>query len=596
MRRINKISNYTMEKDKEENLLKILASEGKISDKDILELRKVAKIINKSIEELVVQRKIVDAEELMKIKAKLYRMPYASLLDKDVSYKVLNIISREAAENYKVVCFEKIGNKIKVGITDAENFKAIEAINFLAKEEKLEVQFYLISPASFDKIIKQYTSLSREITSALETKAKIEAEEAVKTKKEAKEERGIEEIIESAPVTKIVSVIIRHAVEGRASDIHIEPFYKESRVRYRIDGVLHTSLILPRNIHSAIVARIKVMANLKLDETRLPQDGRIRLTVNDKAIDFRVSILPLMGDEKVVMRILDITKGAPTLEDLGYSGRILRVVKDDIKKTSGMFLITGPTGSGKSTTLFAILNIINTEGMNICTLEDPVEYFVKGVNQSQIRPEIGFSFANGLRSLLRQDPDVVMVGEIRDNETAELAIHAGLTGHFVLSTLHTNDALGAIPRLMDMKVEPFLLGSTLNLVAAQRLARKICPYCKVEDKLPKEIIDDIKLEIKDMPEEIFKEELGGINIDKVVFYKGKGCPRCGNSGYSGRVAVVEAIEVNDQIRSIIMEGVKNLKIEDVKNNQDFTSMKQDGIIKAIKGMTTMEEVLRVIKD
>ncbi|MDD4333455.1 MAG: GspE/PulE family protein [Patescibacteria group bacterium] len=585
-----------MEKDKEENLLKTLVSEGKASAKEISELQKVSKIINKSLEELLIQKKIVDAEELAKIKAKLYRMSYVSLLDKDVSYKVLNIISREAAENYKVVCFEKTGAKIKVGITDAENFKAIEAINFLAKEEKLEVQFYLISQASFDKIIKQYTSLSREITSALETKAKIEAEEAVKTKKETKEERGVEEIIESAPVTKIVSVIIRHAVEGRASDIHIEPFYKESRVRYRIDGVLHTSLILPRNIHSAIVARIKVMANLKLDETRLPQDGRIRLMINDKAIDFRVSILPLMGDEKVVMRILDVTKGAPTLEELGYSGRILRVVKDNIKKPSGMFLITGPTGSGKSTTLFAILNMINTEGMNICTLEDPVEYFVKGVNQSQIRPEIGFSFANGLRSLLRQDPDVVMVGEIRDNETAELAIHAGLTGHFVLSTLHTNDALGAIPRLMDMKVEPFLLGSTLNLVAAQRLARKICPYCKVEDKLPKEVIDDIKAEIKNMPEKIVKEDLSGINIDKVVFYKGKGCSRCGNSGYSGRVAVVEAIEVNDQIRSIIVEGVKNLKTEDIKNNQDFTSMKQDGIIKAIKGDTTIEEIMRVIKD
>jgi len=481
-----------------------------------------------------------------------------------------------------------------VGITDPDNFKAIEAVDFLSKEEGLEVEYYLISDPSFDNAFKQYKTLTKEISTALETRAEEKAKELAETKKEEKR-INIEEVIKSAPVAKIVSVIIRHAVEGRASDIHIEPLQKESRVRYRIDGVLHTSLVLPKNVLSAIVARVKVLANLKLDETRIPQDGRIRMIINEQEIDLRVSILPLVGEEKVVMRILDVSGGAPDLEELGFSGIGLGIIKKNIKKTDGMFLITGPTGSGKSTTLFSILDIINKEGVNISTLEDPVEYFIQGVNQSQVRPEVGFTFASGLRSLLRQDPDVIMVGEIRDNETAELAIHAGLTGHFVLSTLHTNDAIGVIPRLLDMKAEPFLLASTLNTVIAQRLARKICSHCRSGYKAPDDIAADIKKEIKEIPVDL-KSYIKNFNVNKLILYKGAGCQHCANSGYSGRVAVAEALDINDQIKEIIIDQKRALKTEDIMDSQKFINMKQDGIIKALQGLTTWEEILRVVYD
>lgn len=575
---------------KTDDLLKLLQEKKNIELAQIEEAQHVAQIIGKSVIEVLEERGIIDSEDVTSIKADIYKMPYVSLLEKEVDTKVLNIVSKESAENYKIICFEKKDNKIKVGLVDPENLKAIEAVNFLAKDANLKVEFYLISEESFNKIFKQYQSFQQEISSALEVKA--QEQELAQLDKD----QDFEQVIKTAPVTKMVSVIFRHAVEGRASDIHIEPFQKESRVRYRIDGVLHTSLVLPRSIHSSIISRVKVLANLKLDETRLPQDGRITLAIDGKEIDFRVSVIPLVGDEKIVLRILDTTKGAPSLKDLGFQGRALKVIEDNIKKTNGMLLVTGPTGSGKSTTLFSILNRVNAEGVNISTLEDPVEYYIKGVNQSQVRPEIGFTFAGGLRALLRQDPDVIMVGEIRDNETAELAIHAGLTGHFVLTTLHTNSAIGAIPRFIDMKVEKFLLGSTLNVVVAQRLARKICPHCKIEEKLPQDILADVEKEVNEMPAKVRESELADFDLNKTVFHKGQGCARCNNSGYSGRIAIAEVIDINKNIKDIVTEEKRSLRMEDVRASQDFITMKQDGIIKVIQGKTTMEEVLRVIRD
>ncbi len=576
-------------------IMGLLLAKSLISREQADEIKSSADYNSRNLDDLLADKKVIDNEELTKIKADIYNLPYQSLIEQKINDQALNTIPLEVSENYKIICFARDENKIQVGLYDPANFKAIEAIDFLAKEEDLKVEYFIISKLSFDNAYRQYKTLGKEISTALKSKAEEEAAFDATVKK-AEAAVSAEDITKSAPVAKIVSVIIRHAVEGRASDIHIEPLHKESRVRYRIDGVLHTSLILPKNIHSAVVARIKVVANLKLDETRLPQDGRIRTIVNDKEIDLRISILPLINDEKVVMRILDVSRGAPTLEDLGFIGRNLEVIKQNMQKTDGMFLVTGPTGSGKSTTLFSVLNKLNEEGSNIVTLEDPVEYFVKGVNQSQIRPEIGFTFANGLRSLLRQDPDVIMVGEIRDNETAELAIHAGLTGHFVLSTLHTNDALGAIPRLLDMKVEPFLLGSTLNIVVAQRLSRKICPFCKTQTKLPKEILEDLKLSISKIPTDVIKKMMPDFDIKDIKIYKGKGCPRCGNTGYTGRVALVEALDVNDEIKAMIMEAKKILNLDDLVKNQNFITMKQDGIIKVLMGMTTIEEVLRTIHE
>ncbi|OGF23624.1 hypothetical protein A3H66_02505 [Candidatus Falkowbacteria bacterium RIFCSPLOWO2_02_FULL_45_21] len=542
-------------------------------------------------EEAIIKSGLVDVEELTRLKAKIYNLKYRNLLELKISDQALNLIPLEVAENYKIICFEIVQKKMKVGSLDPENFKAFEAIDFLAKEQNLRPEHYLISTLSFEQAIGQYKTLGKEVSGALKFKAEEDALKQIKTKAK---ETDVEEITKTAPVSKIVSVIIRHAVEGRASDIHIEPMQKESRVRYRIDGILHTSLILPKNVHGAIVGRIKVLADLKLDETRMPQDGRISVNIGGKEIDLRISTLPLLNEEKIVMRILDVTRGAPTLEELGFIGPGLKVIKKNLEKTDGMFLITGPTGSGKSTTLFAILAGLNVEDINISTLEDPIEYYIKGVNQSQVKPEIGFTFASGLRSLLRQDPDVIMVGEIRDNETVELGIHASLTGHVVLSTLHTNDALGAIPRLLDMKAEPFLLGSTLNIVVAQRLARKICEHCKAEQKVPEDIIGEIKKELAVTPAAVIEQMLPGRDLTRPRFYKGKGCAHCGSTGYTGRVALAEVLDVNDKIKQMIMDNKKNLTIDDLKKDQNFVTMKQDGLVKVLLGLTTIEEILRTV--
>ncbi|MCG2701336.1 MAG: GspE/PulE family protein [Candidatus Falkowbacteria bacterium] len=579
--------------NKQVELLNLLIQENLISDDDLLKIKALSDDKTKSIEDIIFEEKLVDPEEYVKVKSRAYGAAYKNLLEKKIDESALIVIPLEVARNYKVICFEKSAGKIKIGIVDSDNFKAVEAVDFLAKEEKLQVEYYIISDSSFSEAIKQYKTFNKEISSALETRAQEkEYEKSESAKKEEPTESA--EFTKSAPVVKIVSVIIRHAVEGRASDIHIEPLKNETRVRYRIDGILCTSLVLPINIHNSIIARIKVMANLKLDETRVPQDGRIRLVIDGKDVDFRVSVLPLLAMEKVVMRILEVNKKPPTLDELGFQGYGRKVIKNNIKKTEGLFLVTGPTGSGKSTTLFSIISEINKEGINISTLEDPIEYQIKGVNQSQAKPEVGYTFSSGLRSLLRQDPDVIMVGEIRDSETAELAIHSGLTGHFVLSTLHTIDALGAIARLVDMEVEPFLLGSTMNTVVAQRLARKICPHCKAEDRLPKDFLNKIKKEINQIPVDSIKEIIPDFNIEKLVFYKGKGCPRCINTGYVGRIAIAEVLDINDQVQEMIIDGKKSLSVKDIKKTQKFLILLHDGIIKVLQGLTTFEEVLRVV--
>jgi len=577
---------------KQNDILNILIQKNLISQNQLAEIDQEAKEKNQNTLDLILEKQLIDEEEYTKAKAEAYSISYENLMEKRIEEGALNTISSEVAENYKIVCFEKDDEKIKIGIIDPENFKAIEAVDFLAKEENLEAEYYLISKQSFLMATKQYKSMDKELSSALKTR-KEEQEEIVTTKE--KERGEIDEITKSAPVIKIVSVIIRHAVEGRASDIHIEPLRKETRVRYRIDGVLHTTLVLPLSVHDALVARIKVMANLKLDETRIPQDGRIRLVINDRNIDFRVSVLPLIGAEKVVMRILETSKKPPTLIELGFEGEQLKVIEKNIQRTEGIMLITGPTGSGKSTTIFSIMNIVNREGVNIATLEDPVEYQLQGINQSQIKPDIGYTFASGLRSFLRQDPDIIMVGEIRDKETAELSIHAALTGHLVFSTLHTTDAPGAITRLVDMGVEAFLLGSTLHTLAAQRLTRKICDHCKIETTLPKEYLKDVREQLDLIGEDYMKKMIKDYDPNKLVFYKGGGCARCGNTGYSGRVAINEVLDINDKIKELILDGKRHLTRKDINESQKFITVKQDGIIKVLKGVTAMEEVLRVMR-
>ena len=587
---------------RQEELIQLLLEKKIITNEQSDIIKNIISTERKEIKEVLLENEILNLEEIIELQAKIYNLKYENLSNFKANKKNLDIIPEDVASNYKIICFQKENDLIKIGITDPDNFKAIEAVNFLAKDENYKVEYHLISENSFQKIFKQYKDFKKEIYSAIETREKKEEEN--KTTSFIEDDyidinQG--EVIKSAPVAKIVSVIIKNAIEGSASDIHIEPSKKESRVRYRIDGILYTSLVLPKKIHSAIVGRIKVLSKLKLDETRLPQDGRIRLKMDNKEIDFRVSTLPLINDEKIVMRILNTNKHAPNLDEIGCSKWMASIIEKNITKTNGMFLVTGPTGSGKSTTLFAILSMLNKDGVNIVTLEDPVEYFIKGVNQSQIKPEIGFTFANGLRSFLRQDPDIIMVGEIRDKETAGLAIHAGLTGHFVLSTLHTTSAIGSIPRLLDMEIEPFLLGSTINMIIAQRLTRRICKHCKKEIKLPLDILSNIESELLDIPESIARQEIENFseiiaNIRDAKFYRGAGCSRCGQSGYSGRLAILEILEINQAIKTLIMESKKNINIQDVKKSQTFITMKQDGIIKSLKGLTTIEEIFRVIQN
>ena len=536
--------------------------------------------------QLLVIQKVLDEEDLVKAKAAFFALPYADLRQLQVPPSVLNLIPSESSGFYNFVPFELNGRNLKVAITDPSNLSALEALEFLGQKQNLQVQLYLASETSVEVVMGKRQNLKKVVGEALKV---IQTKEAAQKPAEGKKEQKSPAVIEEAPVIKIVEVILTNAIEANASDIHIEPSEKDVRVRYRIDGILHTSLMLPKNVHASIVTRIKILSNLKIDESRLPQDGRFHMEVGKKSVDLRVSVLPLIYGEKIVMRILDKTGSVPTLEQLGFRARALTWVNDNIKKTHGIFLITGPTGSGKSTTLYSVLSILNTTSVNIVTLEDPVEYFIEGVNQSQINPDIGLTFASGLRSILRQDPNIVMVGEIRDKETAELAVQAALTGHLVFSTLHTNNAIGAMPRLMDMGIEPFLLASSLNVVAAQRLVRKICADCRKETELPKPLEEEIRKDLAAVPEEYF----AGLDKKQLKAFKGEGCDKCGHTGYRGRFGIFEVLPATTAIQELVLAHASAAKIYEVAQKLGMITMKQDGIIKALRGETTMDEIIRV---
>ncbi len=537
-----------------------------------------------SLDEVVANSGLVTESDLLRARSMFYKIPTVDLTAVKIDEKTLRFLPKEIAENYRMVAFDQQGDMMSIAMIHPTNLKGREATEFLARNLGMKVRYFLTSISALKQSLKGYGNLSKEVESALDV-----AEKRMTAQNESKEEAmdESEEVIRSAPVSKIISVIMRHAIEGKASDIHIEPYGKESRVRYRIDGDLHTSLTLPVYLHPSLVSRVKVLANLKLDETRVPQDGRIRFSLPDRDVDFRVSIFPLSDSEKVVMRILETSQGAPTLDELGFMGAQRIILEKAIQKPHGMLLITGPTGSGKSTTLFSSMSTLNTDDINISTLEDPVEYRILGANQSQVHPEVGYTFATGLRAILRQDPDVIMVGEIRDSETAELAVHAALTGHVVMSTLHTNDAVGAIPRFLDLHVQSFLLASTLNAVLAQRLVRKICEHCKQQSQLTSQLLQEIEEEVSKIPKGV---SYPGASLDSLQFFKGVGCNRCAGLGYKGRTTIVEAIDVTAELGQIIAEGAQFEKVQAELMRQNFISMRQEGILKALLGMTTIEEV------
>ena len=570
-----------------------LVEKGFLSKDTLIKARAESVTTHKNLFDYLVNERYVSLEDLATARGLFFNLPYVDLRTKTIPTEVLSQVPKDTATNYKLVPFEFSANALKVALTDPTDLSALEALEFLAQKNKFRVELYITSMASFLAVYRKSGNITTEVTEALQDEEQKQEAEAVK--KQVKEETSPvdQKLVDESPVSRIVDVIISHAIEARASDIHVEPSEEDLRVRYRVDGILHSSLILPKSVHPAIISRIKILSNLKIDEQRLPQDGRFHINLDGKPVDFRVSTFPTVVGEKVVLRILDKSTGAPTLEELGVSGRRLAIMNEAISKPHGMFLVTGPTGSGKSTTLYAILSALNKPGVNIVTLEDPVEYFIDGVNQAQIKPEIGLTFASGLRSILRQDPNIIMVGEIRDKETAELAVNSALTGHLVFSTLHTNSAVGALPRLVDMGIEPFLLTASLNLLVAQRLVRKVCDKCKAEVKPTAEIIEFIRKTIATVD----KSELEGLNLKEIKLFAGRGCPACGNSGFQGRIGIYEVLAITKPIQNMINEHQPAVKIEEFAIKEEkMILMGQDGILKALRGLTTVEEVTRATKD
>ncbi len=553
-------------------------------------LKKEAKEKNVPLEDHLLAKQAIKEKDFFQLKAKLLKIPFRSLSGENIKIDVFRLIPIEAVQHYKFVpiAIDRKKGFIEVGILDPGNVEAREALKFIAHRNNLSPKIYLITPTDFNDVVKKYTTLKGEVRKALaELEKELKKEEVIS--KKPGEKGKLEKIAEEAPITRVVATILNHAIKAGASDIHIEPAEKNLKIRFRVDGALHTNLLLPKNIHPAVISRIKILSNLKIDETRVPQDGRFFTAVGNQKIDFRVSTFPTYAGEKVVMRILDPSVGLKKLSALGVTGRNLKVLKEEIQKPYGLILITGPTGSGKTTTLYSILNILNKEDVNIVSLEDPIEYYIEGINQSQVRPEIQYTFATGLRHVLRQDPDKIMVGEIRDNETAALAIHAALTGHLVLSTLHTNNALGVIPRLIDMGIDPYLLPPTLILAVAQRLVKKLCPDSKeVITPSPKiqKIIDREMDDIK-------KKGTKSLKTDKLYRPKpSKTCPK----GTKGRVAIFEMFRMTPQLENIILKEPSEANIKEEAERQGMLTMLQDGLLKSFEGVVGLEEVIKAIED
>lgn len=512
-------------------------------------------------------------------------IPTRSLRDVKITSSILEYIPQQSAEHYRVVPIGVKDGVLEVGATDPHDLEARDALNFISSRIGMPYKLFLISEHDFALMLEKYKGISGEVTKAL---SELESELLTAVPSEVKGEEAKElseaRIVEDAPVTKIVATILSYAAEGKASDIHIEPTFENIRVRFRVDGVLNVSLILPTKVHSAVVARIKILSNMRLDEKRKPQDGRFSAKIENRKIDFRVSTFPTYYGEKVVMRILDQSQGIRSLDEMGFSEANVKTIRKALQRPYGLVLITGPTGSGKSTTLYAMLKEVDREHRNVLSLEDPVEYSMDGVSQSQIHPEIDYTFATGLRTTLRQDPDVIMVGEIRDKETAQLAIQASLTGHLVFSTLHTNNAIGAIPRLIDMGVDPYLIAPTLVFSIAQRLVRKLCP----NGGKPMAVKDSIKLMIDKQFEDLSPEFRGGLFFGKEV-YEILPTPECLN-GTSGRVAVVEVLEMDKDIEAVILENPTETELYKVARRKGMLSMKEDAILKAFQRIIPFEEI------
>ncbi len=559
------------------DLISVLAEMGQLTADQAAKARVELASSDKKQLEIVAGLGVTDEEALAKARAAVLALPYFDQPSLVLSPELLNLVPNTLAETYKVIplSIDKTDNSLAVIM---ENPEDLTAIDFLEKRTGMRVKVWLTSPARLRLLIDQNyaQSLIGEVSEVLK-KGEAEEEEAGVVTAET-----MAQIIKEPKIVEIVKKVLEYAVKNRASDIHIEPLENITRIRYRIDGILEEKLRLDRQYHAALVSRIKILAGMKIDEKRLPQDGRFTFRTDDDVVDLRISSLPTTHGEKIVMRLLPKSQKIPTLQELGLRGKALKNLEEAVLIPHGIILITGPTGSGKTTTLYSLISRINTPRVNIVTLEDPIEYQMPGVNQVQINPQAGLTFASGLRSFLRQDPNIIMVGEIRDEETAELAIQASLTGHLVFSTIHTNSAAGALPRLIDMKAEPFLLASSMTAIVAQRVLRKICDNCKESYPPEAAVVADIKEVLGDF----YK---GG----EVVLYRGKGCDKCGSTGYLGRIGIFEVLPVSDKIAKLIMERASAATIEQQAVVEGMMLMKQDGYLKTLEGISTIEEVIRV---
>jgi len=547
-------------------------------------------------EDFLMEKKVVTEDQLLVLKSQLLSVSSIDLREQQIAQDVLNLVPEPIAHRHQVISFAKTKDELSLAMTDPEDIQTKE---FIQKKTGLKIKTFLIGKTSLDfGLSKYHSSLEKEIKH-LFTPSSSKPLTAQDTA--AGIDDSLKKMAEEVPVIRVVDTLLEYAIFEKASDIHIEPQENSVVVRYRIDGVLHDVMTLPKVIQAAIVARIKVLSNLKIDEHRLPQDGRFKIDKEGYKFSLRVSTIPIFDGEKVVIRLLDESAKAISLEDMGFQKSALETIKRNIKKPHGMLLVTGPTGSGKSTTLYTVLSMLNTKSVNISTIEDPIEYRIVGANQMQVSPKIGLTFDVGLRALLRQDPNIIMIGEIRDKETAEEAVHAAMTGHLVFSTLHTNSAAAALPRLLDIGVEPFLIASTINGVLAQRLVRVICKDCTVPVKLEEATLENISklFHMDTLIPVLVSEGLASAKtktIRDLKFFKGQGCDKCNHSGYKGRTGIHEVLEVTPLIGEMIMQKKSSGEIQEQAEKDGMVLLWQDGFIKASQGITTIEEILRVSKE
>ena len=578
--------------DIQDKLIKLLVDEGLIEKPVIDAAVKRAADINKPLFSLLADEGVLDNELLVHAVAQVSGVPYVNLENSMISQDILSLLPSDIAERFMAVPLAEVQNRLAVAMIDANN---VQAVDYLSNRIQRPLKVFMASEESVRHVLDQYkTDLSTVNMAAQASQEEMRSETS-----------DIKTIVQDSPISRALSTILEYAVKSHASDVHIEPLEKALKIRCRVDGVLREIMQLPKSIEPALVSRIKILSNLKIDEHRIPQDGQFAVSVAGKEVDLRIAISPVVWGEQVVIRLLDKTGNSFNLEDMGYAGRALRAIRKGIKRPNGMILTSGPTGSGKSTSLYALIKEIKDDTVNIVTLEDPVEYKIDGVNQIQVNAEVGLTFASGLRSILRQDPDIVMVGEIRDGETANLAVQAALTGHLVFSTLHTNSASGVLPRLLDMGIEPFLIASTVNTIIGQRLVRRVAKRRDLYQSSPLEtqtiqstvghLLPQTKEQVAAFSQDLGYDSLPLANQSSFILAKGRDAPQTPH-GYSGRAGLYEVMDVTEEIQNLIVRRATTAEIQKTAIQQGMITMRQDGYLKALNGITTLEEVNRVAAD